>query len=506
MRIANTIGVFTATSLVLIALAISPATLRAQAQGNNVVCTSSTGCTAGASSAFIDASTFTADGSNFCSIVNYIYTNTPAIIPATGAVIDARGLNGGNTSLNCSTTSPWSNVSIPSAPPTTVLLPAATIEIGVPWVLPNQTRLVGEGKLTTIIQPTYTTGDVIDMGSSACPTTGCTGISIEHLDIGFPGNTYTGSNTNNGIVNANAENNSYVDDVSIANLGGTGLEVSAANSGPYTNIAYGTNQGATNPCGTSTSVTGCPVCVSLQVNTRGLHGITCSGDTQTANQGPTLSSPGTPTAAAIQVQASGNSIEDVHTEGFWDGIQVGASSAIGSVFVSNITSGNSGAGGGPVTNTVHICGAHPNTATCTYGSGFLFGACVSTLSGAVRDVAVLDVLNGNGACAATIEDDVTGTTISPQNNQSGDAPDAFTPLYALGEAITGGGHSLFTATPSLSGIYGATNVPTWGSGQGAPTVTPCPTGALFSNTSGSYSLYVCTGVGSASAWIHVTTN
>src|ERR1700722_12221510 len=239
MRNAKTIalGVFTVTSVAMITLAVSSATLVAQSQGNNVICKTSTGCTTGASSAFIDASAFTADGSDFCSIINYIYTHTPAIIPATGAVIDARGLNGGNTIMNCTTGSSWTSVSIPSAPPATLLLPPATIQIGVPWVLPNNPRLVGEGKVTTIIQPTYTPGDVIDMGSSACPTGGCLGISIEHLDVGFPGNNYTGSNTNNGIVNANAQNNSYIDDISIANLGGTGLLVSAANSGPYTNIA-----------------------------------------------------------------------------------------------------------------------------------------------------------------------------------------------------------------------------------------------------------------------------
>ena len=498
MRIVKTtsVAVSTAASILVILSAISPAKLTAQVQGNNTVWSSST--TIG-SSAFIDASAFTGNGTDLCDTLNYIYTHTPAIIPTTGGVIDARGLNGGNTSLTCAA-SPWNGVT--STPPTTVLLPAATIVISAAWILPNQTRIVGEGKVTTVIQPKSTySGDLIDMGSASCPSGVCSDVSIEHLDLGFPGNSYTGTNTNNGIVNANSQNNSYVDDVTISNLGGIGLSVSAANSGPYTNIAYGTNQpnpGSTTPCGTS-----CPVAVRIQSPTRGLHGITCSGDTQTANQSSILGN-GAANAAAIQVQANSNTIQDVHTEGFWDGIQIGATANIGSIEVSNVTSGNSGSGGGPVTNTVHICGPFPNTST--------LGACASTLTGVVSDVTVRDVLNANGVLTATIQDDITGTTISPTNNNLTGSPNAFSALYALGRAVSfsgvAAGTSLFTANPSLAGVDSATNVATWGSENGIPTTTPCPTGTLFSNTAGApmmgeHSLYICIG---GNTWTPVTTN
>lgn len=455
-------------------------------QGNNAVygtCNSS--ITTFGSTAFIDASAFSGSATDFCAVINHIYT-TSGLIPASGAVIDARGLNGGNTSMTCAA-SPWNGVTSP--PPTTVLLPAAgpsaAIVIAQTWALPNRTRLVGEGKLTTVIQPTSSfTGDLIDMGVS-CPTGGCSGISVEQIELGFPGNTYSGTNTNNGIVNASAQNNSYVDNVSISNLGGVGLSVTAANSGPYTNLAYGTNQGASG-CGTS-----CPVCVSIRASTRGLHGITCSGSSATAGQE-------SPNAAAIQVQASGNSIADVHNEGFWDGIQIGAAGStttIGGILVSNITSGNSGSGGGAVTNSVHICGTHPNTTVCTAGGSFTFGSCSSSLNAAVTDVTALDILNANGLCAATIEDDVTGTTISPINNNLTGSAGAFAALYALGELVTGVGYARLSSNPSITGTDDATSVPTWAAGNGVPSGS-CPTGAIYSNTAGNKSVYACV----AGAW------
>jgi hypothetical protein len=62
-------------------------------QGQNAVCSSSSGCSAQAgSSAFIDASQFFGNISNpnFCSVLNFILNPTNKVIPATGAVIDAR--------------------------------------------------------------------------------------------------------------------------------------------------------------------------------------------------------------------------------------------------------------------------------------------------------------------------------------------------------------------------------------------------------------------------------
>jgi hypothetical protein len=57
------------------------------------------------------------------------------------------------------------------------------------------------------------------------------------------------------------------------------------------------------------------------------------------------------------VNASNNTIEDVHLETFYDGIQIGnvaSPSVVGNVVVSNVDAANNGSG--PVQNVVHICG------------------------------------------------------------------------------------------------------------------------------------------------------
>src|SRR5450755_1514364 len=50
------------------------------------------------SSAFIDASMFTAKASDFCGILNFILFPGNGY-PASGAVVDARGLNSNNTNM-----------------------------------------------------------------------------------------------------------------------------------------------------------------------------------------------------------------------------------------------------------------------------------------------------------------------------------------------------------------------------------------------------------------------
>jgi hypothetical protein len=55
------------------------------------------------SSAFIDASMFigSASANNICAVLNWVLNPANRILPAAGAVIDARGLNSGNTSMAC---------------------------------------------------------------------------------------------------------------------------------------------------------------------------------------------------------------------------------------------------------------------------------------------------------------------------------------------------------------------------------------------------------------------
>ena len=118
---------------------------KAQNPGNNAVYNATSGVVG--SAAFIDASVFANNTNpNICTILNNILNGTLLVkqggYPATGAVVDARGLNSNNTSLTCSA-SPWAGISNP--PPSTILLPAGTIIIPGTWVLPNYTRLIGAG-------------------------------------------------------------------------------------------------------------------------------------------------------------------------------------------------------------------------------------------------------------------------------------------------------------------------------------------------------------------------
>ena len=144
----------------------------AQSSGNNAI---SSGAGTIASTAFIDASAFygsTIGGTNICAILNYIYTPANHLIPAGGAVIDARGIAVGQspTSRQC-TTNPWNGVTSP--PPTTVLLPGGTIYISAQWTVPSGTHIIGEGRYTILtLTSTWTApanNYMIQMGPASCP-------------------------------------------------------------------------------------------------------------------------------------------------------------------------------------------------------------------------------------------------------------------------------------------------------------------------------------------------
>lgn len=293
-----------------------------------------------------------------------------------------------------------------------------------PWVLPSNTKLVGEGQYT-ILNAKFTSGDMIDMGSSACTSGQCSGISIEHLRLDAL------SQQLNGIVNSYAGESSYVNDVILANIGLTGLKISASNSGPYSNINF--SAASLSPCsgGLSNSY---PACVDIEAQTRGVHGVTCIGA-----HGVSENVTGD---AAVYVNASNNTVVNVHIEGFFDGIEVGdtpSTSNVANVVLSNVLGGTSGAG--PVTNVVHICG--PN-------SGPL-GKC--NTNGTVTDVTIFhatDFNDGGGGTLATdstsIQHDVTGTTMNPIQ---GGTTESTVAVYILGETV-GGGHSRFTTNPGAN--------------------------------------------------------
>jgi hypothetical protein len=243
---------FLATLFLLAIWVSAPTHAEAQSAGNNAVYPVFPGACCTHSSAFIDASVFGGSGTNICGVLNGILGSTS--YPAGGAVIDARGLPGVGTSMTCTTTgpsSPWGSGGSYLNVPSTILLPdttASPIVIPTPWILPNNTRLIGQGDndpasgtpQTTIRATSSFSGNMIQFGSTICPllseVPACSGISVENLTLNGHGGSI------NGIVNQYAQDFSYVDHVSLYQILGAGLSVSgnANNSGPYSNITFDT--------------------------------------------------------------------------------------------------------------------------------------------------------------------------------------------------------------------------------------------------------------------------
>jgi hypothetical protein len=470
-------------AVLLLGLAISApidAQIKNGSLGNNVVY-EGPGMVVAGSSALIDASVF--PGADVCAKINAVLTSKSPAFPSRGAVIDARGIFNPVSLLNCASGSPWQGT--PPAggwPPATILLPPGGINIHAPWVLPNATRIIGERRNTTTIfaATDFPTGEtMIQMGSSdnaVCPLLAgmhvCKGVGMQYVSLdGELRNPPTGAQVN-GIDNEFSQDLSYLDHVDFRLLEGTGLKVGpgATNSGPYSNLIFAAGGGSK---GETTQT----ACVVFQTSTRGLHGITC-----TAN--------GTP-LAAVHLQGRNNSIEDIHVEGFVDGVVVGDSAASGGKVAGNVLmsiDGGFGGNTGAVDNVIHIC----NPANPSPGS-----AC-SAGNWTVSDLTVLGVSADHAVhfrSPVAIQDDVSDATLHTAQAAATDVA-----LYVLGEpsAIgSGTGFSRLSSTFMMN--TGQPIVPTWGAGVlGTVTLpTPCPTGSLFSNTSsnqGSNStLYVCVG-------------
>jgi hypothetical protein len=401
------------------------------------------------SSAAIDASAVstTLTSTTICGRISAAY----ASLPGGGGVIDARGISG-TTTLTCtSLETPWSYVTNPQ--PATILLPAGQIVTTTTWIIPNKTKIVGVGAgvqnlFGTVIAASSSSfsGAILQMGSSACSP--CTGIGIENLTLNGAGSTSTG------ILNNAAGQRSYVNHVGLDAIRGTGLLVSGAsaqNSGPYANIIFniaGTDSSASTTCAQILNVSG----------TKGIHGLTClSTDTNAA--------------AAVMLDSSNNSIEDVLVHGFGDGIRIGSQGVALSNIVRNVTDTT------PSTQdnaTIHIASS----------------------SNAVTDLALIGINNScqevnNVPCHSySIWDERTGTKFS----------DLSVGMYVIGQSSgTANIYTRFTTSPS---------VPTWVVGN--PTVSSVPTGAcavgsLYSNTSGNATngtLYACA-PGGTGVWTKV---
>jgi hypothetical protein len=273
----------------------------------------------------------------------------------------------------------------------------------------------------------------------------CQGVGIEHLTV--DGNNVTvNSQPVNGIVDAYAQELSYVKDVGIINIpsGGTGLWLAThyvGSSGPFSNIYY----------------SGSGICAQIFDgqsdnkgigNTRGIHGLTC------------IAPPGT-SGAAIKLDGAYNSIEDVYISGFSDGILVGSQFSAQGNLIFNVT------GGSGVTKLIHISPQTSVYSNCPPGT---MNPNANVPAQNVCDLTILGATSPGGSNIYSIYDEITGAHLTDSN----------VGIYALGEQTSIGTNNLaysrFTTSPGI---------PAWFVGSSPNGGTGCATGSLYSVTSGS---------------------
>lgn len=401
--------------------------------------------------AVVDAAQYS--GSDLCVQINNVFATYNAST-SNGIVVDARGVP--SSALNCTSgTNPWSNaISHGTSFWNIVLLPAGTITIQAPWVLPLWTHLIGQGPNSTVIAAASGLGsqDVIDMGleSNSMPcyvaTGDCPGIVIEHLGL-------IGNDLGKGIVNCCAQELSRVNDVSMSHVT-TGLALSnrfAQNSGPYSNLTIS----AKNAClAIGPATTGDQFGYMTMINSRGVHGLTCSVNTSNT--------------AAIKIDGPGNSLEDISistssTE--VDGILIGAQGPAQGNTLFNVQ-------GIGLKNVIHVSPQtgslqHNNAGNCPYpvvnSQKTVYNVCDLTIFGVAR-------INGT----STVQDDLTNTTLK----------DTTLAMYVLGEIVgtntTNIGYSRITTGTAVAN----TNATPWLVGATAPSGS-CSVGAMYSCTGSS---------------------
>jgi hypothetical protein len=447
---------------------LSPA-LQAQSgtEGLNTIYGSTT--TIQPSASFIDARLYTASA-DLCSALNTIINS----IPGVGAVIDARGVTG--TALNCAST-PWS-----TAPGTgsfanvTILLPSGTITIRSPWYLPSNSRIIGEGPGATILQACKTTtpgcNSTAFSGTAMISMTAgkdninlawgcgagfiCFAVSVADLTLDAQ------SLAIDGVDNFNAEEQSYVQHVSMVNIGGVGLKLSAdatsgssgtsSHSGPYTDITIGVTS-------TATACVRVLTIATQSAEPRGIHGLSCT----CLNANGTVCT--TNSNAGIYLDGNNVTLQDVFVNGFTDGVMIGDQASASTPVHSNVVVNISG--GTNVTNLVHI-----------HKPSDLANAQVGESGG-------FTILGATSAANNTIVDDLTGTTLTNATN-------ANIGMYVLGDPLGNfsgypSGYTRFTTSATL---------PTWFVGNATVTGScSVASGSLYSNTAGTNggnsTLYAC---------------
>jgi hypothetical protein len=210
-----------------------------------------------------------------------------------------------------------------------------------------------------------------------------------------------------GIQNWWAQEVSYVRDVGVDNCLGIALDVettSAMNSGPYADIVSSPGSSAI----ASTQ------CVEL-LNTgdlRGVHGLTCT-------------STGTP-KVGVDVSTQNVTLDDLHLEGFFTGIEVGVYTATNASYVANnvtIVNATGGTGSGGMTTLIDIAGS---ASSANQVNVFGLGAASSV----------------NGSVTNLINDHITSNTVTTTNDPS-------LSFYILG-LVSGSGRTLLTSSPNVN--------------------------------------------------------
>lgn len=425
----------------LLATFVAPVLTFAQSAGNNAVYGG--GLSPISSGAFIDASLLTSPNSdaNVCAKIN----DALSIAPPSGAVIDARGVNG----LTCPPhDTPWSYGGHAYSTPAVILLPSGTINISTGWVVPGHTRVIGgpdataNGTLILANSAYDTSGPMVQFCSG---TSNCAAVGLENLFLN--GQDLPVTEIENDYA---ADSMSYVDHVNLSHIGSTsipgiGLKITASGSGTYSNIqCIDVSNGGT--------------CVELMAsNTGGLHGLTCTNPNENG-------------AAAIRLDGSNNTIEDVHMEGFSFGIVVGGSAPAEGNTLSNI---NGSSGTGSMQDVIDISNFYT-----------------------VSDLTILGAtsLSNNGNQVTTLLDDTVTSTVIP--NGSGPAGEASLAKYVLGEQDANTlGYVRFTTAPVASG---SASIATFAAGSTGPGLS-CTgnNGSIYVNTTGKAggmdTLYVCAG-------------
>jgi hypothetical protein len=397
------------------------------------------------------------------TIQNILVAYGPGNAQASGVVIDARGTWSTSQLQNCSV-NPW-GVTFP--PTSTVLLPAATITISSSWILPANTRIVGEGPQATIIQAASgfgATNYLIDMGQNSTTLCGnltdCQGIVIEHL--GLAGNA-------NGIRNQWSQELSYVNDVAFTSMTGTGLTLQSYpqrcnfaptgctgdshNSGPYTNISY----------------SGSGSCVNIdESGGRGIHGLTCISSATTG--------------AFVILNGLNNTLENVSV--IYSPSQNGpAQSTADGILVGNFSGSSNQLSGAQGNLLMNISGSNLGSIVHISGNTSMYSSCPPGpgVSGNTPNVCGLTILGvtGAGNGATTILDSLTGATVT----------DPYVGMYIVGEQVLGGPSAIGTTRLTTS-----TSIPSWVVASGSATINgACSTGALYSCTSNcsSGTIFVC---------------